>query len=73
FMAHKAQGQTMSSTIVDLNSCRGTEMPYMMISRVKSLNGLLILRSFSMNAITKWPPEEYRKEMKRLNVLRLLT
>ena len=41
--AHKAQGQTLNKVIVDLESCRGTESPYVMVSHVTSLNGLLIL------------------------------
>ena len=31
--AHRAQGQTLSNVIVDLQSCRGTEAPYVMISQ----------------------------------------
>ena len=49
--AHKAQGQTLHKVIVDLESCRGTESPYVMISRVTSLEGLLILRSFKFSKI----------------------
>jgi len=41
--AHCAQGQTMEHVIIDLQSCRGTEAPYVMISHVCSLEGLLIL------------------------------
>ena len=41
--AHHAQGQMMDCVIVDLQSCRGTEAPYVMISRACSLEGLLIL------------------------------
>lgn len=69
FTAHKAQGQTMPMVIVDLNNCQGTETPYVMVSRVQSLEGLLILHPFKMDVITKWPPKEYRKETKRLNML----
>jgi len=50
--AHKAQGQTLSKVIVDLESCSGTESPYMMISHVRSLDSLLILRPFSKQTIT---------------------
>ena len=44
--AHKAQGQSLPNVIIDLQSCRGTESPYVMVSRVTSLDGLLILRNF---------------------------
>jgi len=44
--AHKAQGQTMTHAIIDLASCHGTQAPYVMVSQVTSLEGLLILRPF---------------------------
>lgn len=31
--AHKAQGKTLSHTVVDLRDCSGTESPYVMLSR----------------------------------------
>lgn len=71
--AYKAQGQTLSNAIVDLASCSGTESPYVMISRVKSLDGLLILRPFSENKITCRRSEDARREMKRLEFLHLRT
>ena len=40
---HKAQGQTMDRVIVDLVGCVGTEPPYVMVLRAKSLNGLVVL------------------------------
>lgn len=73
FTAHKAQGQTMDTVLVDLKACRGTESPYVMVSRVKSLSGLLILRPFDLSVIQKNPSEDYCKENKRLNILRLKT
>ncbi|PBK87949.1 hypothetical protein ARMGADRAFT_886567, partial [Armillaria gallica] len=69
--AHKAQGQTLERAIIDLDNCRGTELPYVMISRVKSLEGLLILRKYKYGRISKRQSEDYRKEDKRLSVLRL--
>ncbi len=44
-----------------------------MISRVKSLDGLLILRDYKYGRISSRQSEDYRKEDKRLSVLRLLT
>lgn len=41
--AHKAQGQSLPNIIIDLQSCQGTESPYVMVSRVTLLDGLLIL------------------------------
>ncbi|PBK86770.1 hypothetical protein ARMGADRAFT_854301, partial [Armillaria gallica] len=71
--AHKAQGQTLPNVIVDFESCRGTEAPHVMASRVKSLSGLLILRPFKINKIQKRQSEDYRNESHRLRVLQLLT
>ncbi len=71
--AHKAQGQTLTSAIIDFASCRGTEPPYVMASRVKSLDGLLILRPFKIEKIQRCQSEDYRNEQKRLRVLQLLT
>lgn len=64
--AHKAQGQTMEKAIIDLESCSGTEAPYVMASRVKSLDGLLILRPFDKKKIRCNSSEDTRKEERRL-------
>lgn len=71
--AHKAQGQTMNSVIVDLESCVGTESPYVMVSRVKSLDGSRILRPFNITKIQCHQSEDSRKEFRRLELLHLLT
>ena len=71
--AHKAQGQTMEKVLVDLESCKGTESPYVMVSRVTSLEGLLILRPFKSSKIQCLLSEDTRKEFKRLEKLRLHT
>lgn len=71
--AHKAQGQTLEKAIIDLESCSGTESPYVMVSRVKSLQGLLILRPFVIDRIRSRPSEDCRKEASRLEILRLRT
>ena len=71
--AHKAQGQTLHKVIVDLESCRGTESPYVMISRVTSLEGLLILRSFKFSKIKCHQSQDTRQEFRRLDMLRLHT
>ncbi|KAF5341971.1 hypothetical protein D9611_001218 [Ephemerocybe angulata] len=71
--AHKAQGKTFEQAIVDLTCCIGTEAPYVMVSRVKSLSGLLVLRAFAKQKITCRQSQETRDEMKRLESLRLKT
>lgn len=71
--AHKAQGQTMNKVVLDLEGCRGTEAPYVMLSRAKSLDGVHILRPFKFDRISSRPSEESRIEFKRLEILRLQT
>jgi len=67
--AHKAQGQTMNKVIVDLNSCIGTEAIYIMVSRCTSLEGLMILRPFSIQKITTHRSQEARDEFSCLDRL----
>ena len=71
--AHKAQGQTMGKVVVDLAGCAGTEQPYVMVSRSSSLEGLVILRDFDYGKVTRRHSEDLRKELKRLECLRLQT
>ncbi|KAJ7251174.1 hypothetical protein B0H12DRAFT_989070, partial [Mycena haematopus] len=67
--AHKAQGKTMEAIIVDLESTKGTEAPYVMLSRAKSLDGIFILRPFRLSAIQCHPSQDVRNEYKRLDML----
>jgi len=70
---HKSQGQTMQQAIIDLQSCHGTESPYVMLSRVTSLEGLAILRPFDKHKIQSRQSEDSRRETKRLEFLRMHT
>ena len=72
--AHKAQGQTFTHTIVDLDTCRGSEAPYVMLSRATSLEGVLILRPFQRNRIRCNLNQDLRHELyQRLPYLTLDT
>lgn len=71
--AHKAQGQTMKAIITDLDSCSGTESPYVMLSRVRNLEDLAIFQPFSIKRITCRPSEDVRKEYNRLHLCDLQT
>jgi hypothetical protein len=71
--AHRAQGQSMEKVIVDLESCQGTEAPYVMVSRATSLEGLLILRPFQQKRITCALSQDTRAEKARLHRLSLET
>ncbi|KAG1860008.1 hypothetical protein C8R48DRAFT_575209, partial [Suillus tomentosus] len=70
---HKAQGQTLQRVIVDLEGCTGTEAPYVMLSRVTSLEGLLVLRPFAQKKISCRRSEDGRFEDKRQQILALQT
>ncbi|KAF8123179.1 hypothetical protein EV363DRAFT_1147608, partial [Boletus edulis] len=71
--AHKSQGMTLEHAIIDLEGCIGTESPYVMLSRVKTLDGVLVLRPFSYKRITCRQSEDVRREFNRLEILNLLT
>ena len=71
--AHKAQGLTLPRVIIDLASCRGTEPPYVMVSRCPSLAGVLLMRSFPLSKITCRRSQEARSEFARLDVSRWQT
>ena len=70
---HKAQGQSLSNVIIDIESCSGTELPYVMVSRATSLAGLLILRPFQKNKIRCRQSQDSRNEFRRLQSLALET
>lgn len=71
--AHKAQGQTFHHVVLDLESCKGTESPYVMLSRARSLDGVLILRPFDKKKIKCHQSEDAQKEFSRLRRLHLCT
>ena len=70
---HKAQGQMMERAMVDLEGCRGSESPYVMLSRIKSLEGLAILHPFSKARIVCRPSEDSHREQCRLHLCNLVT
>ncbi|EPQ49841.1 hypothetical protein GLOTRDRAFT_51524 [Gloeophyllum trabeum ATCC 11539] len=53
--AHKAQGLSLPHLVIDLHGTRGTEAPYVMVSRATSLEGLMILRDFPKSKIRCHP------------------
>jgi len=64
----KSQGRTLTKVIVDLATARGQGI-YVMLSRVKSLQGLAILRYFPANKIFERISSELRDELCRLSQL----
>lgn len=63
----------MNRVIVDLTGCTGTEPPYVMVSRATSLDGLVVLRDFDAQQITKRRSEDLRKEFTHLTLLKWQT
>ena len=63
----------MEHVIVGLTGCMGTEAPYVMVSRAKSLDGLHVLCRFDIKQITKQRSEELRCEFSRLTHLKWQT
>ena len=43
---YKAQGQTLGHVVINLASCIYTEQPYVIVSRVTSSQGLMVLHDF---------------------------
>ncbi|KAF5313723.1 hypothetical protein D9611_010075 [Ephemerocybe angulata] len=66
---YKSQGRTLTRAIVDLASCTKTQGVYVMLSRVTSLAGLLILRPFPSSKILQAMTGELRDEVNRLEQL----
>lgn len=66
---YKSQGQSMTFAIIDLASARTLNSVYVMLSRVKSLSGLAILRPFPENKISQRMSQELRDEFLRLRTL----
>jgi len=67
--AHKSQGNTLESAILDIESCHSIEAVYVMLSQVKSSDRIRILRPFQQSKITSRPSEDLRNEFKRLHHL----
>lgn len=66
---HKVQGQTMQQAIVDFEGCSGTEAPYVMLSHITLLDGLLVLRPFNKKKICCHQSEDMRLEQNHQSVL----
>jgi hypothetical protein len=71
--AHKAQGKTLLACVVNFTGCRGSESPYVMVSRATSLDGLVILTPFTKDKICCRQNEDVRAEFRRLRYLTLKT
>ncbi|KAG8942843.1 hypothetical protein FRC04_003474 [Tulasnella sp. 424] len=66
---YKAQGRTLEKAIVDLADCNSLQSVYVMLSRVRTLHGLAILRWFKSTKLYQNLQEEFRHEFSRLRKL----
>ena len=71
--AYKSQSLSLDHIVIDLQSCSGSEAPYVMASRVKSLDGLMILRPFHQSKICCLLQQDVHDELKRQRILELST
>ncbi|KIM77056.1 hypothetical protein PILCRDRAFT_77181 [Piloderma croceum F 1598] len=69
FTDYKVQGQLMERAIVDITYCSSLQSMYVMLSRVRSLKGIAILRKYPANKINQRLAQEFRNEFKRLKSL----
>lgn len=68
--AHKLQGVTVENAVLDLGSSLFAKgQPYVMLSRAKSLDKILILRQFAVQKLSELVNKEAVKEMNRLQRL----
>lgn len=68
----KSQGRTLEKAIVDLATARGQGV-YVMLSRVKTLSGIAILRWFPSSRIYHRLSQEVRNELIRIDYLDRVT
>ena len=66
---YKAQGRSLDDALVDPASALSLQGVYVMLSRVRSLQGLGVLRPFPRKKIHDRLSEELRDEMRRLDAL----
>ena len=65
FTSHNAQGRSLSVCCIDLASCPSIQSAYVMLSRVRTLQGLCILRPYRLDRIQNHISQELRAELER--------
>ncbi len=66
---YKAQGRSLDNAIVDLDSCFSLQGAYVMLSRVRTSDGLAILRPFKPRKVEAELSAELREEFSSLQEL----
>ena len=70
---YKSQGRTLERAVVDIESAQSLQGVYVMLSRVRSLSGLAVLRPFASHKILSRLSQELRDELDRLDTLDIQT
>lgn len=70
---YKSQGKSLTHAIMDLESACSLQGVYVMLSRVRSMEGLLIMRPFSHAKICTRLSQELRDELRRIDMLDEMT
>ncbi len=71
--SYRSQGATMSQVKVDLQSSASIQDAYVMLSRVKTLDGLIILRGFNHLKLKNHINQRLRRELDRITKLAAVT
>ena len=66
---YKSQGRSLDAAIVDPTSTATLQGVYVMLSRIRALDGLCILRPFTATKIEQRLSQELRTELERLQIL----
>ena len=66
---YKSQGRSLAEAIVDPESASSLQGVYVMLSRVRSLTGLAVLRPFRVSKVIQRLSQELRTELRRLEYL----
>ncbi|KAJ7031473.1 hypothetical protein C8F04DRAFT_1041409, partial [Mycena alexandri] len=65
FTSHNAQGRSLHVCCIDLAGCPSIQSAYVMLSRVRTFEGLCILRPFQLDRVQNHISQELREELKR--------
>ena len=64
FIDYKIQGCSLDRVIIDLHSCCTLQSAYVMLSRARLLEGILIMRFFKPDVIYRMLSEQFRTEFR---------
>jgi len=73
YTAHNSWGRSLSSGYLDLVSCKDLAMAYVMLFRLRTLDGITILRPFALQKIKYHASQSVRNKLKQLDALSEIT